>query len=728
MSDHPINNNMIVPAQDNYFQLQPTTASTLTLTYQLVTITQSPQMLSSAPATTTHSFPVITPTPFDPPKPSISYAPENGSEPGSSFLSHHWTTPPAPDRPPQPDAFASAAELRSILTAQVSEEPGQPRISDFAKSLKATINADPYGKLSQQPDESLDKWAVRLKLHFPELTARDASAVTRASVWGLERRRVFKQQPLSPLAHRVLQEFRQSPQNPYKSTLQLAGELRMRYPELTKDEVVFITGANPVSLQNLPAFKTKQLSKDGEKAMELRQQHPTRFPDKDSAVDRARDWQLLAAENDLKLTRVDLMVLADISAPLLCKHPELLNPPLSSHGEFVKQQIAARNPRFMPQKLQTSAERAASLLALSPELGTIDLVMLTGVKYNTAALLRALQRKSLTAAGELLKQRMESRSWNPYQPIIGENALDWGTRVSNMDYRLTAEDIAKINFCSVYTLRKRLRRRSKLSAPALRIMAKLNSRQPGELALHKNEYWDLWFERLHKAEPQLTEQELFNITGFTPDIQLNYPANIAPPPVESAPAPVKTPTLTELLTPDSAQPAPAATSQASATPSKPLSLAVYDQILQTKGLVRVVNNGDTHTPYRNCLLISLLQHATGDYTQSPALCQLVNNYRQLLVTQGWLGHASGFEADGYMAFGQQGETTQGAAAALLEMINANLAKGGLLPLRVINYSFAAGMEFEEILGSQAPDARVVHIVNTGEHFEALIAAPAASQA
>ena len=711
MSDHPINNNMIVQPLDSHQQPQPSTAPVLTLMNQLVAISQSPQMLSTSSPLTTWSFPVTT------------FSSPEDSAPPTLLLLDNWPDA-APEPLPHSDTFETDFRRYPPPAAILPVQHEVPLLSDYAKSLKAIIKADRSGQLCQQPDESSDNWAVRLKKDFPDLTARDASAVTRASVWGLERRRAFKQQPLSHLARQVLAEFRKSSPNPYKSALQLAGELRTRYPQLTKDEVVFITGANPVSLQNLPAFKTKKLSKDGEKALELQRQHPARFPVKDSPVDRARDWQLLAAENGLQLSRSDLMRLADISAPLLCKHPELLNPPLSSHGEFVKQQIAVKNPRFIQPHAQTSAERAADLLKLSPELGTIDLVLLTGVKYNTAALLRALQRKPLTAAGEMLKQRMESRHWNPYQPILGENALDWGIRVSNMDYRLTADDVAKINFCSVYSLRKRLRRRSKLSTTAIRVMAKLNSAQPGALACRRGEDWDLWFERLHKQEPQLTEHELFLITGFTPDIQLNYPANIAPP-ADSITPRVTTPTLVELLIPTA--PASVASYTVSETPyakSQSVSLAVQDQLLRAKGLARVTNNGNTGTAYSNCLLIALLQHATGDYTQSPALCQLVNNYRQLLVAQGWLDHANGFGPDGYMAFGQQGESAQGAAAALLEMINANLVKGGLSPLRVINYSFAAGMEFEEILGSQAADARVVHIVNTGQHFEALIAAPA----
>ncbi len=715
VSDHPINTNMIVQPLDNYLQPQPSAAPTLTLTWQLVAISQSSQMLSTAQPVSTYCLPV-----------AISALPEC-PEPDASITPENWPEPPAlPESPtlPQSDMFATPFAQRRPPAAILPMQPEVPLLSDYAKSLKALIKADRSGQLSQHPDESLDKWATRLKEYFPEMTARDASAVTRASIWGLERRKAFKFKPPSPLACKILNEVRQSPPDPYKSTLQLAEELRKRYPQLTKDEVVFITGANPVSLQNLPAFKKAPLSRDGQKAQELWQQSASRFPDKESPVDRARDWQRLAAENSLKLTRVDLMQLAEISAPLLCKHPELMNPPLSSNGEFVKQQIAERNPRFMPPHAQTSGERAASLLELVPELGTIDLVMLTGVKYNTAALLRALQKKPLTAAGKMLQQRLASRYWNPYQPVAGENALDWGIRVSNMDYRLTADDIAKLNFCSVYSLRKRLRRRSPLSAPALRVMAKLNSTRPGELACRLGEEWDLWFERLNKKEPQLTEQELFLITGFTPEIQLNYPANIVQPSAEAVATLAATPTLVELLTTTT----PAAASETSWAHAQSVSLAMQDQILQARGLARVVNNGDTSTPYRNCLLISLLQHATGDYTQSPSLCQLANNYRQLLVEQGWLDHANGFGPDGYMAFGQQGETVQGAAAALLEMINSNLVKGGLPPLRVVNLSFAAGMEFEEILGSQAADARLVHIVNTGQHFEALIAAPAASQA
>ncbi|WP_437613478.1 hypothetical protein [Erwinia sp. V71] len=420
----------------------------------------------------------------------------------------------------------------------------------------------------------------------------------------------------------------------------------------------------------------------------------------------------------------DLIKQAGTSPSPSGKHPDQATTSLSSRGELIKQQIEESDPRFISKKMRHPDSFAASLLELCPGLHTTDLVLLTGVQYDTAALLRALRKVPLTEAGERLKQRLSSPDWNPYQPLAGEDSLKWAIRVSDMDYQLEPEDIVKIRPCCIKSLRKHQLRRPPLSANAQQVMEALNSAFPEKFARRQDEGWKEWFDRLAQHEPRLTHNELVTLTGFYPDVEHQYPFNIIQPPASRSPSAVQSATR---VSKKALSPPSSTLHEAEYARSQAVSLAVQDQILRTKGLIRVANNSDTRTAYRNCLLIALLQHATKDYTQSPVLCQLVNNYRQWLVSQGWQGHASGFGPDGYMAFGHQGETTQGAAAALLEMINSNLMKGDLPPLRVINYSFAAGMEFEEILGSQAPDARVVHIVNTGQHFEALIAAPADNQ-
>ncbi|MFM0646986.1 hypothetical protein PQR14_21895 [Paraburkholderia bryophila] len=123
--------------------------------------------------------------------------------------------------------------------------------------------------------------------------------------------------------------------------------------------------------------------------------------------------------------------------------------------------------------------------------------------------------------------------------------------------------------------------------------------------------------------------------------------------------------------------------------------------LEKSGFSVVKNNGDMN----NCLLISMVQHATGDYSQPHT--QRVNEYRQKLV------------GEGHILNGQPMTFTGAAGKRLVAMINGDPQTQQ--PLHVVGVTQVAGRTHLDHIGAdqQAANVREVMIWDQGGHFEAV---------
>jgi len=126
------------------------------------------------------------------------------------------------------------------------------------------------------------------------------------------------------------------------------------------------------------------------------------------------------------------------------------------------------------------------------------------------------------------------------------------------------------------------------------------------------------------------------------------------------------------------------------------------------------------TGYADCLIFSLVQHAWQDFNaDSDTNCLRVKQYRKGLLDDGYLNKPDGFGPDGFM------HSNSAAAKSLINKINADLTKSHKKPLRVIFHEFSpAGdnqaYEYMDVYGADTDKGRVVHVHNTGQHFEALV--------
>jgi hypothetical protein len=138
------------------------------------------------------------------------------------------------------------------------------------------------------------------------------------------------------------------------------------------------------------------------------------------------------------------------------------------------------------------------------------------------------------------------------------------------------------------------------------------------------------------------------------------------------------------------------------------------EAMQAAGMTPVPNDGKAHDSTNNCLLISLLQHATRDYGSDHA--QLVSQYREIMTEV----------RDAPLARNAPISALSLAAKRLVELINAD---PGMSPkLRVAFVSeFDGRMRVDEI-GAKEPDARTVVVWDQGGHFEAVVPAEIAKLA
>jgi hypothetical protein len=134
-----------------------------------------------------------------------------------------------------------------------------------------------------------------------------------------------------------------------------------------------------------------------------------------------------------------------------------------------------------------------------------------------------------------------------------------------------------------------------------------------------------------------------------------------------------------------------------------------EQALSRSGMRAVPNEGISAQGSNNCFLISLLQHATGEYRSSHSA--LVDQYRDILISAPDLG----LTANEKISAGSK------AARAFVDLINADPSIQPKLNVEVI--SELNGTVHRDRLGSDAPNARTVVIWDKGGHFEAVTAAP-----
>ncbi|MBY8607889.1 hypothetical protein [Burkholderia arboris] len=130
-----------------------------------------------------------------------------------------------------------------------------------------------------------------------------------------------------------------------------------------------------------------------------------------------------------------------------------------------------------------------------------------------------------------------------------------------------------------------------------------------------------------------------------------------------------------------------------------------EHALDQAGMRSVPNDGITNDGRNNCFLISLLQHATGDYRSSHSA--RVDQYRHILSA------ASHFD----LADNEKISADSEAARAMVDLINGD---PDVRPkLRVEVMSELNGVVHRDRLGSDAADARIVVIWDKGGHFEAV---------
>lgn len=130
-----------------------------------------------------------------------------------------------------------------------------------------------------------------------------------------------------------------------------------------------------------------------------------------------------------------------------------------------------------------------------------------------------------------------------------------------------------------------------------------------------------------------------------------------------------------------------------------------ERALRRAGMHAVPNDGITDGGINNCFLISVLQHATGNFESShPAR---VDQYRDILVTA---PHAR-------LAANEKVSAGSTAARMLVDLINGDPDVQPKLKVEVI--SELNGVVHRDRLGSDARDARTVVIWDRGGHFEAV---------
>jgi hypothetical protein len=144
--------------------------------------------------------------------------------------------------------------------------------------------------------------------------------------------------------------------------------------------------------------------------------------------------------------------------------------------------------------------------------------------------------------------------------------------------------------------------------------------------------------------------------------------------------------------------------EAEVTASKSTSTNI-GQLLEKHSMHIVENDGKTACGENNCLLISMLQHATGDYQSNHDFH--VDYYRSVL--ESLPQHA--------VMPNEKISAASVAARTLVELINENSSLQHKLDVVVV--SQVGKQLFSDRISSGAPNARTVFIVDHGGHFEAI---------
>ncbi|MFS2223045.1 hypothetical protein [Pantoea sp. B65] len=592
-------------------------------------------------------------------------------------------------------------------------------LSEVGREIQSILESDHPGDFQRKPFEPARVWATRLKELRPMLSRNEASLFTGASVSSLRNIKAFNHEPLSAAGVEVQAflnsaEGREYARGADNNDVQRAVKLKQRFKQLPVRDAALLTGANPGSLANCAVFRNHKLSAIGNKILHSLHHDPcSEYTAKIN--NNPLRWALQLKELEPQLTRNDAIAITQVNASSLKNRPEFLTRGLSDAGRKIRAILDSPWPGiYRRSEHELPLDWAVRLRQRVPLLTLEDCMILTGCNASSLRGRMTFYTPRLSPAGRMLQVKLAGANPGIYRRDDHESPGEWGTRLIRLIRGLKHKDVAILLQQEALSARyhsatasepeeitdiiNREIDRYQQGAATPAAVRELFSRAPSPaiseiLAAETVRY------QLGAATPQVVRELFSNVaspaTSWISD-QENESHNIATP-------------LSPLVVAESAW----ATAQT-------VDSQLMQQVMLTQGLISVPNNADTGTQFRNCLLIALLQHATGDYSQSDAINAQVNYYRQRLIELGWLCHNSGFEEDGYMAFGHENDATQGAAAAVIELLNQDLIRMNLSPLAVINHSFAGDREYLDVLGSQAACARKVHILNSGQHFEALV--------
>lgn len=601
------------------------------------------------------------------------------------------------------------------------------------------------GQYKKEPDQTPLDHAKRLARLASGITHRDLARLSGANLSLLLQKIKLRDLKLSEAGLKV-QKLVIAAGSDYarqqnESRREHARRLKNQFSDLTRTDALLITGERRGNLRNVSEFITQPLSASGREVQ------------KKIA---AGEYQRAGFRNNLafavwikerhpQLSAADASILTHAPLGSLENNWAFTPWQLSARAQEIQQLMASPAASLYKRGTESLVVWLRRLRKLLPELSNREISILA--KVDPAMLPNIPEFiRTMTAVGERIQRILASEHPGAYQPAAQEDNISWIKRIKReLEPQLPIADAAKLTGELVNSLRLEPEfYTTRMSQLEHTIMTIQQSDIPGHYARYDDETQEMFMLRLRGMHPSLTVLELSRRSGMSiPAVRRELRRHKPSPPGAAA-----TKLLSNQGSPDPAaktagselRPAPGLTSwlvtpvtvypryendYARAQWTDP---AFIDWQLRNQGFQRIPNNSSTGDGYANCLLIALLQHATGYYwLHNPAInahiARAANNYRQWLRYFGWEYHPSGFTDDGYMAFGNHGEQVQGAAAALINMINNDLLAQGERPLRVVNHSFAAGQEFTEQLGSQAENARVVHIVNTGQHYEALIRRP-----
>lgn len=566
-----------------------------------------------------------------------------------------------------------------------------------------------------QPGQSIVNFAQRLADISPGVTRQDLSLMLDTELKTMDAVKL-KQVWLSSegeKARRVIARDARLARGENENRGDHANRLKKRFPKLTPRDGALLSGARYGVIRPSSIYTPKKLSAAGQQMkcrIELGQ-----FPRYQHETSLEYCYRLRQAENRLSL--IDLAILTKVSRNVLERHWAFITCKLSKRAEGIKQMLD--DPLNCNLRRKASEDKVVWLrrvLGNPAVLTRNEAAVIFKLSIKTLNNIPEYIKKPLGDAGKRIKERLVLKDAD-YQPCGDEDKLSWIIRLKRtLEPGLNVIDAAKLTLLTVSTLSKHKEFFTKNVSDRARKVIEDNQANPDKFYRKgKDENTLTFITRIRKRHPKYSPRELSMLINMSVSTvrRAMYKAGQKVARDRFRPEVITTPVETPPAAP--LQPA----NETDYAQAQWVSLYEIDRRLATDNWRRVPNSSFTGTTYANCLIIALLQHAFECYVQNEVINNWANWYRGLLIDD-WLNHDSGFRDDGYMAFGHYEDRNQGASARLIEMINDDLINREQRPLWVVNHSFAAHQHYTERLGSRAENARIVHIVNTGQHFEALL--------